>query len=216
MWHLWSCTPQPSWFLANQQESFRYKKHTSIPTSSIPGCDEPQFACLVVFGNSVFSSCQWKQHLSWSELVHRTLIPRIAQSLSLSLCVYLHNECCDNKYLWVCGLRSNFCKLLWGFSSSEILLALILCPEVFSGVVLSKFFWRIRLVCTKSQYQTHPHWFWLHLLLWYLQIVIVEIISVQFHICCTIIKWFLLEFLRFYKNPSFKRRKTMTFFPQVL
>jgi hypothetical protein len=136
--------------------------------------------------------------------------------LSLSLCVYLHNECCDNKYLWVCGLRSNFCKLLWGFSSSEILLALILCPEVFSGVVLSKFFWRIRLVCTKSQYQTHPHWFWLHLLLWYLQIVIVEIISVQFHICCTIIKWFLLEFLRFYKNPSFKRRKTMTFFPQVL
>jgi hypothetical protein len=171
---------------------------------------------LVVFGNSVFSSCQWKQHLSWSELVHRTLIPRIAQSLSLSLCVYLHNECCDNKYLWVCGLRSNFCKLLWGFSSSEILLALILCPEVFSGVVLSKFFWRIRLVCTKSQYQTHPHWFWLHLLLWYLQIVIVEIISVQFHICCTIIKWFLLEFLRFYKNPSFKRRKTMTFFPQVL
>lgn len=57
---------------------------------------------------------------------------------SLSLCVYLHNECCDNKYLWVCGLRSNFCKLLWGFSSSEILLALILCQEVFSRVVLSK------------------------------------------------------------------------------
>ncbi len=43
-----------------------------------------------------------------------------------------------------------------------------------------------------------------------------EIISVQFHICCTIIKWFLLEFLRFYKNPSFRRHKTMTFFPQVL
>jgi hypothetical protein len=30
-----------------------------------------------------------KQHLSWSELVHRTLIPRIAQSLSLSLSVFI-------------------------------------------------------------------------------------------------------------------------------
>jgi hypothetical protein len=57
--------------------------------------------------------------------------------LSLSV-FYLHNECCDNKYLWVCGLRSIFCKLLRGFSSFEILLALILCQEVFSRVVLSK------------------------------------------------------------------------------
>jgi hypothetical protein len=50
----------PADFLPTSKKASGTKKHTSIP-----GCDEPQFACLVIVGNSVFSSCQWKQHLSW-------------------------------------------------------------------------------------------------------------------------------------------------------